>query len=142
MNQPFAQLTLFALLLGIPSAGCTATAAASPAPEPPGCAPDSTVQGCAGNAGYSCGNSETPEQADSSLVCSDGITGSNGLELFCCVTFRSSSCAPDSTVQGCPGSSIGFSCTGSDSPDQADSSLSCGPGTPGNAGSLLYCCAV
>jgi hypothetical protein len=136
MNRVLCGISLLGCLL---VAGCTVTAAPSDAPGPR-CAPDSTVHGCAESAGYSCGNGEVPNQSDSSLVCSNGVAASDGFELFCCVAFQSSSCAPDSTVHGCPGTSIGFSCTGSDTPADADSSLSCGPGTPGNAGSLLYCC--
>jgi hypothetical protein len=42
-------------------------------------------------------------------------------------------------VQGCAGDSFGFSCTGSDTPDEADSSLTCSTATPAS-GALLYCC--
>jgi len=133
----------FALCIAALSlAGCTATAETTPAPPAAvGCAPDQTVDSCSGGAsGFSCGNDESPEQTDSSLVCSDG-TPSGGLVLYCCVQFTSSTCSPDSTVPGCDGSSIGFSCTGSDAPDDADSSLNCSDPTPGNGGELTYCCA-
>ncbi len=123
-----------ALCTGCTSQTVTATTA-------PGCSPDSTVIGCAGSAGFSCSTNETPEQTDPSLVCSDGVPGGGGLTLYCCVQFRSSSCGPDPTVQNCPGSSIGFSCTGAQSPEDTDPSLRCGPGALGNAGSLLYCCS-
>jgi hypothetical protein len=49
-------------------------------------------------------------------------------------------CAPDYTVAGCVSGSIGFSCTGTDSPDMGDPSLTCSVGVAGNAGSTLYCC--
>ncbi|HEX3769526.1 MAG TPA: hypothetical protein VHV30_01620 [Polyangiaceae bacterium] len=105
------------------------------------CAQDSSVAGCVGPAtGYSCGNGETPDENDSSLVCSDGTPGDSGFTLYCCVQFTSSTCQPDTTVQGCEGSSIGFSCTGTDTPDEADSSLNCSDGTP-SGNELLYCCA-
>jgi hypothetical protein len=120
--------------------GCTSTA--GPAAPGPGCSPDSTVTGCRGSAGFSCSSDVSPEQIDSSLVCSDGVGGGGGLTLYCCVQFQSSSCAPDPTVQNCPGTSIGFSCTGSDTPEDADPTLICGPGAVGNAGSLLYCCTA
>ncbi|HEY5146901.1 MAG TPA: hypothetical protein VII82_09040 [Polyangiaceae bacterium] len=130
-------------LSGLAFAGCTATTEVAPtgAAPAPGCSPDSSVSGCSGNAsGYSCGNGDSPEQTDSSLVCSDGTPASDGFVLYCCIQFTSSTCAPDSTVSGCDGDSIGFSCTGTDTPDQADSSLNCSDSTPGNAGALLYCC--
>jgi hypothetical protein len=101
------------------------------------------VQGCPANAdGFSCTGGDTPEQSNSSLYCSDGVQGNAGSLLYCCVTFsvQQITCAPDPTVQGCISSSIGFSCTGGDTPEQGDPSLVCSQGVPGNAGSLLYCC--
>lgn len=119
--------------------GCTSSTVT--AAEPAGCSPDPTVTGCSGSAGFSCNTSATPDQLDSTLVCSDGIPGGHGLVLYCCVTFQSTSCAPDPTVQNCPGSSIGFSCTGAQTPEDTNPTLACGPGALGNAGSLLYCCS-
>jgi hypothetical protein len=109
--------------------------------EAPGCSPDSTVTGCSGSAGFSCNTTQTPDQLDPRLVCSDGIPGGRGLVLYCCVPFQSTSCAPDPTIQDCPGSSIGFSCTGAQTPEDTDPTLACGPGALGNVGSLLYCCS-
>jgi hypothetical protein len=43
-------------------------------------------------------------------------------------------------VQGCTGNSYGFSCSGSAIPSQADTSLTCSAGVPGNGGLTLYCC--
>jgi hypothetical protein len=106
-----------------------------------GCTPDPTVEGCSGSAGFSCSTNIAPDQADPTLVCSNGVPGGRGLILYCCVPFQSTSCAPDPTVRDCPGSSIGFSCTGSQTPEDADPNLVCGPGTVGNAGALLYCCS-
>jgi hypothetical protein len=48
------------------------------------------------------------------------------------------SCATDDTVACTDG--VGYSCLGSDAPDDSDSSLLCSDGTAGNAGSTLYCC--
>jgi hypothetical protein len=119
--------------------GCTATAEV--APPPPGCAQDSSVGGCRGpSTGFLCGNGESPDQSDSSLVCSDGTPSSDGFVLYCCIQFTSSTCAADPSVQGCRGVSFGFSCTGSDTPDESDSSLNCSPATQGDNGALLYCC--
>src|SRR5579863_8991750 len=99
--------------------GCTSNA--DVAPPAAGCAQDSSVAGCeAPSTGFSCGNGERPDQSDSSLVCSDGITSGDGLALYCCVQFTSSTCDADPSVQGCAGTSFGFSCTGTDSPSDAD----------------------
>jgi hypothetical protein len=104
------------------------------------CAADSNVTGCqAGSSGYSCTGVDTPAQSDSSLVCSEGAPG-NGNTEYCCVTWTSSTCVQDSSVQGCPYPSVGFSCNGSSIPSQIDSSLTCGMGTAGNNGLTLYCC--
>lgn len=46
----------------------------------------------------------------------------------------------DGTVTGCTGLSTGYSCTGTDAPSVADSSLACSDGTPGTNGATNYCC--
>ncbi len=103
------------------------------------CTQDSTVS-CTGSAqGWSCTGSDTPDQDQSGLVCSTGTAGS-GSTQYCCITFSSTSCMQDSTVQGCQAGSYGFSCTGTDSPAQGDSSLTCSTGTSGSNGETLYCC--
>ena len=105
-----------------------------------GCIADSTVSGCSSDAsGYSCTGSEAPSDTDSSLSCSAGTI--DGAEtLYCCVALGSgSTCAEDPTVEGCTGSSFGFSCLGSDTPEDADPSLTCSAGTFDN-GETLYCC--
>jgi hypothetical protein len=124
-------------------AGCLAGALGCTSSSDNGapCAQDPSVAGCQDpSIGYSCGNGESPDQSDSSLVCSDGTPSDDGLVLFCCVQFSSSTCQADSSVQGCTGDSIGFSCTGSDSPSDADSSLNCSQPTDGGNGEQLYCC--
>jgi len=120
--------------------GCTANAEVAPPPPVVGCAQDSSVGGCRSPAnGFSCGNGESPAQSDSSLDCSVGTESGDGLTLYCCIQFTSSTCAPDPSVQGCLGDSFGFSCTGTDTPDEADPSLNCSSPT-GASGALLYCC--
>jgi hypothetical protein len=124
-------------LLSLGAAACSVTATPD-RPIVPGCGPDDSVP-CNHGAGYSCSPGDDPENSDSSLVCSDGVDA-DGATLYCCVTYASgSSCAPDDTVQGCTGYSYGFSCTGSDRPDDTDSSLVCSDATPAG-GALLYCC--
>jgi len=132
------------LPLGLPlfaAAGCSVSAApGAPAAGPPaaGCAQDDSVS-CQGNAtGYSCNGADSPDADDPSLACSDGLE-SGGVTEYCCVIFSDTSCQVDSTVQGCAWPSYGFSCTGTDSPDEADGSLTCS--SPTSAGGLLlYCC--
>jgi len=127
----------FLLLVG--AAGCSASVTPPP-PSGSSCAPDDTVP-CAGGSGYSCTGGDTPDEADSTLLCSDGVDGPDGTQ-YCCASFgtATTTCQQDPTVDSCEPPSIGFSCTGTDSPDEADSSLTCSTGVPGNAGSTLYCC--
>lgn len=102
------------------------------------------MSGCnSPSTGYSCTGSDTPDESDPSLACSFGEAGNAGSTVYCCLTadtFSSSTCAPDSTVAGCQPGSYGFSCVGSDTPDQTDGTLTCSTGVAGNAGSTLYCC--
>jgi hypothetical protein len=149
MNYRKALEALSPLLMSAALAGCTATASAGPAaPDDTSsgstCAMDDTVTGCSSpSTGYSCTGSDTPDQSDSSLVCSYGVQGNAGSTLFCCLApaSASNSCAPDSTVTGCSGASYGFSCSNaSDNPMDEYSNLTCSTPVPGNAGSSLYCC--
>jgi hypothetical protein len=104
------------------------------------CMQDQTVT-CTGSAqGWSCTGSDTPDQDQTGLVCSTGTAG-NGDTQYCCIPFTSTTCMQDSTVQGCQAGSYGFSCTGTDTPSQNDSSLDCSTGTAGNNGETLYCCS-
>ncbi len=142
MNRPHGLSCLAGAALGaaVLATGCSVNTN-NPAPPAPvvagGCAQDPSVSGCAGNStGFSCTGGQPP--SDPSLACSVG-TPAAGATLYCCVDFSSTTCAPDQSVQGCTGFSFGFSCTGSDRPDEADSSLVCSRPSPGN-GALLYCC--
>jgi hypothetical protein len=104
------------------------------------CDYDPTVTGCIVGDGYSCLGSDTPDEADSTLICSDGSPGNAGSTLYCCLTLTTGTCGADPTVTGCDDFSVGFSCTGSDTPSQDDPTLDCSTGVPGNAGSTLFCC--
>jgi hypothetical protein len=121
--------------------GCSVSASAGP-DTGSSCAEDSTVTGCSGGSmGFSCTGNDTPDDSDPSLTCSVGIEGNAGSTLYCCITgFTSSTCAVDPTVTGCDAPSIGFSCAGTDTPTDADPSLNCSVGIPGNANSTLFCC--
>jgi hypothetical protein len=105
------------------------------------CGQDSSVS-CTSGTGYSCSGTDTPQQDFSSLDCGGGVANGTNTD-YCCITLQSgSSCSADSSVQGCASGSFGFSCTSSDTPDQADSSLTCSTGTAGNGGETLYCCCT
>jgi hypothetical protein len=126
---------------GTPSSGGPSLYCCVDTSSVPGCAADSSVVGCTGaSIGFSCTGSLEPQQSDSSLVCSSG-TPSGSATLFCCATYTPSTgtCKQDTAVQGCMGSSIGFSCTGSDTPTQVNSSLACSQGTSVGGGTQ-YCC--
>ncbi len=140
-HAPFA---LLSLLVG--AIGCTASASVSSSNS---CGPDSSVS-CSGSAtGYSCNAGDPPPDAnDSSLVCSEP-TSAGDLDTYCCYSYTvasGSTCEQDDTVSsGCQPGSYGFSCTGSDTPDQDfGSNLNCSGATAGTdaqgASASLYCC--
>jgi hypothetical protein len=110
------------------------------------CAYDSSLSCETGAVGYNCTGSADPNSVDSSLICSEP----NANNSYCCFTqayasgVTTSTCTQDQTVQGCvPNAagqtSYGFSCTGSDTPDQDFSSITCSTGTAGT-GATLFCC--
>jgi hypothetical protein len=104
------------------------------------CAVDTTVA-CDGSTGYSCTGTTPPDATDTTLDCGAGVSGANGTLAYCCVSLpASSTCLADSSVVGCTGGSYGFSCTSTDTPTDADSSLDCSVATAGPNGASLYCC--
>jgi len=106
------------------------------------CAPDTSVMGCEGSDGYSCATGDAaPDVADTTLICSTPTTDSSGNDLYCCFTsptFASGTCAYDSSLDSsCPDpASFGFTCQGTDTPDQTDSSLTCSA----DQGTGQFCC--
>lgn len=135
-----ASKSFFIFLVGaaLASAGCTVNNNGN---SNDSCGQDSSVVGCGSAVGYSCTGNSVPTDNDSSLTCSDPTTGSNGDSLYCCTTYTASSsttCNADSTVD-CSGGGFGFTCTGTDTPDQDDSSLECSTGTV-NSSNTQYCC--
>ncbi len=123
---------------------CTATVNGGPGNGvPSSCSADMQVVGCVGNStGYSCTGLESPDQGDSALNCSAGTASNGGLTLYCCIdeTTVASGCSADSTITGCVGGTIGFSCTGDVNPQTSDSSLVCSTGTASGS-ATLFCCA-
>jgi hypothetical protein len=134
-----------ALLLWLGLAACTSQTSdnfESPPPGPPAtCTADAAVAGCAGGSvGYTC-TRDRPDDGDTNLVCSDGTPGAAGLTIYCCAPYGQywSSCTVDTGVAGCVGNAFGFTCSGAESPGEADASLTCSAGTASGS-DTLYCC--
>ena len=111
----------------------------------PTCMLDSSITGCSGTStGWSCTGSDAPDAPDTTLECSVGVPDptSSGTTDYCCLTgetFPAGTCAANPTVAGCAGGSYGFTCAGSDTPGQTDSTLICDFGVP-DGSSTDYCC--
>ena len=102
---------------------------------------------CGGATGYSCATGAAPpDSQDATLVCSTA-TNANGVDTYCCYTdtnTASGTCTDDPSIVGCqPNSegtpSYGFSCTGTDTPDQDFSNITCSTPTDGTS-ATNYCC--
>jgi hypothetical protein len=107
-----------------------------------GCEVDSTLSCGAGEDPISCTGGGDPEAVYPGDICSVPSDQGGGVSGYCCAPgFTGSTCAQDSSVDGCVFPSDGFSCTGADTPDQADPTLNCSaPTTDPNTGDQLYCC--
>jgi hypothetical protein len=118
------------------SAACSSS---SSAPSTTACS-GATVSGCSGQ-GFSCTNGAEPTDTNSSLVCGAGASAATGTANFCCITFTKSagtSCNFDpSTI--CTTGTYGITCGGNDTPQQADTSLSCKAGAT-NDDNTAFCC--
>ncbi len=144
MNSLFARI-IHPFVVAIALGGCTASTQSNfmdpPSGPPSTCAMVDAVAGCiAGSVSYAC-TAGRPDDGDADIVCNGGVAGV-GSTLYCCAPYAqwATSCTPSTTVEGCGESSIGFSCTGGASPDQADDSLVCSAAVPGNGGAQDYCC--
>jgi hypothetical protein len=110
-----------------------------------GCGPDATVTGCMGSDGYSCpAGSQPPDATDTTLICSDPAP-SGSSDAYCCYTsptFPAGTCAYDQTLdQACDATNtgaLGYSCQGTDTPDQSDASLTCSA----DQGTGQFCCTT
>jgi hypothetical protein len=134
-------LTLGLLSLLLVGAACTSTAGGAAST----CSPNSggAFSSCTAT-GYSCTGTDAPDKSTPSLACSVGSPGPMGSMLYCCLkgSFSTSTCAPSHAVSGCNGDSYGFSCAGSNTPDQIDSTLSCNARGSGSGGATLFCCTT
>ncbi len=110
----------------------------NPPPGPPAtCTTIAALPGCdQGSLSFSC-TADRPDDGDANLVCSNGTAGPAGTTQFCCAPFSQefSDCVVDTRIAGCGGTSMGFAC-GATSPSDADPTIACGAGLPGNR----YCC--
>jgi hypothetical protein len=106
------------------------------------CTSDPTLQCDPGTDGVQCLAGGNPDANFPGYVCSDPTAQPDGTDAFCCATgFNGSTCGHDESVQGCPYPSVGFSCSGSDTPDQADANLICStPTQDPNTNDQLFCC--
>ncbi len=115
------------------------------------CTP-TTVPGCgAESLGFSCSGETSPDQVDTSLVCSQAVPNSSGMNDYCCISFNQSSgvcrCASFdevagmcgvAAVVGCSGATIGFTCAVGHAPTEANPLLACSP--PDGGSMSAYCC--
>jgi hypothetical protein len=129
-------------VLGFGAAACSVSAQGTITGTGNGCVSDTTLACDVGSTGVDCPPGDNPEAAFPGYVCSDPSTQYDNSLGYCCATgFTSSSCAQDNAVAGCAYPSVGFSCSGPDSPDQADGSLVCSVGVfDPPSGFTLYCC--
>jgi hypothetical protein len=110
-----------------------------------------TVTGCGAESfGFGCASGVSPDQADTSLVCSSGLGGDGGASDYCCVSFAQSSglcrCASFDDASGmcglrstgCSGAAIGFACAPTHAPTEVNSLLECS--APDAGGGATYCC--
>ena len=106
------------------------------APAKPLCEADPVV-GCGANgAGYLCLGVDSPEKLDSSLSCPNIFTGGSAC---CTLGAGASTCQTDATVT-CTGGTSGYSCSGVDTPAQANTVL-CEPGKS-RGSETTYCCGA
>jgi hypothetical protein len=107
-----------------------------------GCSDDDALSCYPGTFGVDCTGGADPETSSPEYICSVSTPQSDGSRGYCCATgFGPLNCTQDPSVTGCEGPALGFSCTGPDTPDLADSMLTCSAGVRDpSTGAMLYCC--
>jgi hypothetical protein len=106
------------------------------------CRADHGVPGCEGGYGFSCSSlGVSPNQADPYLGCSQITTdaGASAATYCCLAPTTPASCVADSTL-ACEGSSVGYSCAGTDMPDAMDTTIVCSMSASSVVGATGYCC--
>lgn len=129
------------VLLGACQENTTDNFTNPPTLPPSTCTVNAAVEGCfGGSVGYTC-SKDRPDDGDVSLVCGDGVAVAAGMTAYCCAPFGTywNDCNVDTSIVGCVDNSYGFSCTGEESPSEADASLVCSVGTASGS-DTLYCC--
>ena len=106
------------------------------------CTPGSATLTCNANSvPYSCTGSAQPSQLKPPVDCLVGFTPLNGVSAHCCIVGpQQTTCGGDPSVS-CAAPRMGYSCTGADTPAQADQKLTCITGATSN-GKTAYCCAT
>jgi hypothetical protein len=125
----------------------------------PACAKDTNISCATGTTGFRCTGPGLPNEgelgvdqsrSDAPLLCSLPVPQANGATAFCCFTPTDeptgATCLQDQEVTGCPSGSYGFSCAGTDTPDEDYPRMSCTqPGVHGadeqGVAATLYCCS-
>jgi len=116
------------------------------------CVPATAVPGCgAESLGFSCSGEVSPDQVDTSLVCSQAIPGSGNRNDYCCISFNQASgtCRCTSldaetgtcggaAVAGCSGAAIAFTCSSGHAPGEVNPLLACS--MPEGGSESAYCC--
>jgi hypothetical protein len=123
-----------ALLVG---AGACSTSSSSN--DGSSCSEDDTIQCTAGATGWSCAAGDLrPDSTNSGLLCSEP-TPVNGEDTYCCYDGTENSggtCQQDFTI-ACPPYEYGFSCSGSDMPQNDYPNLA----TCDTEDNMSYCCS-
>jgi hypothetical protein len=112
------------------------------------CSPDGTVACGKVASGYACTGADRPDTENSTLVCyplddftggvpGDLDAGASGPGSFCCIT---PTCGDDDTVLGCASGFSGYSCSGSDTPQEDFGGLACQPVASTGSATSGYCC--
>jgi hypothetical protein len=106
------------------------------APVKPLCEVDPVVSCGANRAGYLCLGADSPTSLDPAISCPSVFTGGSAC---CTLGPGASTCQADAAV-ACTGSTSGYSCSGADTPAQANPVL-CEPGKP-HGSATTYCCGA
>lgn len=124
----------------------------------PSCTKDTNVVCPLGTTGFECSGSGLPNEgqlgvdesrSDAPLLCSLPSSARVGVTSYCCFTPTQppvgATCFQDQAVEGCLSGAFGFSCTGTDTPEEDYPRVQCTASPthgvdPRNAPALLYCC--
>jgi hypothetical protein len=108
------------------------------------CSADDGISGCQGGYGFSCTGATSPDMADTFLGCKktsgDIEPDGGGPGTYCCLSVTTpASCVPRPSL-ACDGASVGYACTGTDTPDSIDTSVVCSRSASSVSQATGYCC--